>query len=699
MTKRFWQYRRLIISGWLLLTIVGGAWLALEFRVDNSVSVWFSKNDPALQTYKQYLDDWGEREWTMAMITVDDVRDPTLRPKLQELVTKLEQQERCHKVLSAATLPHGHPLSEKLFFRPDDQQHTLLLLQTDNFFQRQDAYRGEMLQQIEDELQAASFIDEYHIVGTSVVNAELNRAAVFDMVLFFCLVTVLLTLSSLWLMRSWRDTVVLLAIALSTVALTLGLICACGYSLNIVTIMLPTILIALSTADAVHMIQAFHTHRQHMPSKSAATTAVGELWLPCLGTTITTVAGFMSLAGSPVLPVFQLAVFCSFGITCAWLVSVLVAPLLLVHLWPESGMQVARAQREERIVSWLQVVIARPVLVVLTFALLCTVLGGLSRLKADTNYVGFFRSDSAIPMSYKAVDDAGFPQSPLVIVLDRQASEAAHAQFISGIEELPQVRIVVAPSPGLSEMLDLVSVDGQQQRMFVLTSYLGSQDLLRLVDSIRDLQQKHLPETVIAVTGTTMLWANMDSSVIATQKRSLLIIAPLMLVVLCFLFRSLLLGIIGWILSCLPVAMILGLMGFLGIEINIATVLIAGVTLGLAVDDAIHLIFAFKEKRQMGLSSEAATLESLRSSGTRILLTTLIVMSGFACMGVSSFHPTANFGILTCLTIGIAALFDLTLLPLILKSPLLERSSERRVKQVDTEIIKGTIEVSQGGLK
>ena len=101
----------------------------------------------------------------------------------------------------------------------------------------------------------------------------------------------------------------------------------------------------------------------------------------------------------------------------------------------------------------------------------------------------------------------------------------------------------------------------------------------------------------------------------------------------------------------------------------------------------------------MGLSSEAATLESLRSSGTRILLTTLIVMSGFACMGVSSFHPTANFGILTCLTIGIAALFDLTLLPLILKSPLLERSSERRVKQVDTEIIKGTIEVSQGGLK
>lgn len=699
MTKRLWQYRRFIISCWLLLTLAGGAWLALEFRVDNSVGVWFSEKDPALQTYKQYLEDWGEREWTMAMITVDDARDSALRPKLQELVTQLEDQEGCHKVLSVATLPHGHPLSEKLFLRPDDPQHTLLLLQTDNFFQRQDPYRGEMLQQIENELQAASFIEEYHIVGTSVVNAQLNQAAIFDMVLFFCLVSVLLTLSSLWLMRSWRDTVVLLAIALSTVSLTLGLICVCGYSLNIVTIMLPTILIALSTADAVHMIQAFHTHRQDMPSIKAATTAVSELWLPCLGTTITTVAGFMSLAGSPVLPVFQLAVFCSFGITCAWLVSVLVAPLLLVHLWPESGVQVARARREERIVSWLQMVIARPVRVLLTFVLLCTVLGGLIRLKADTNYVNFFRSDSAIPKSYEKVDKVGFPQSPLVVVLDRQASKEAHAQFISDIEKLPQVRNVVAPAPGLSEMLELVSVDGQQQRMFVLTSYLGSQDLLKLVERIRKLQQKYLPETNIAVTGTTMLWANMDTSVVATQKRSLLIIAPLMLLVLCLLFKSLTLGMIGWILSCLPVAMILGLMGFLGIEINIATVLIAGVTLGLAVDDAIHLIFAFQEKRRMGMSSEAATTESLRSSGTRILLTTLIVMSGFACMGVSSFNPTANFGILTCLTIGIAALFDLTLLPLILQSPLLGGTIERQEKQIDAGTITGAAEGSQGGLK
>jgi predicted RND superfamily exporter protein len=661
-----WPYRKLILASWLLLTLAGAGWLAMEFRVDNSVGVWFADDDPELRTYRDYLADWGELEWTLALLHCDDVRAPEMRPALTALSQRLEGQQHCHKVLSAASLPVGHPLAEKLFYRPTNRHHTLLLLQTDNFFERAEPYRAAMLKSISEELAAANFINEFHVVGTSVVNAELNEAAVSDMVVFFTSVTLLLTLSSLVLLRSARDTVVLLSIALSTVGITLGLIVACGYSLNIVTIMLPTVLIALSTADAVHMIHAFHMHRRDMSSRQAAAAAVKELWLPCLGTTITTVAGFMSLAGSPVLPVYQLAVFCSFGIACAWVVSVVAAPLLLVQLWPDDDTRPER-QHKDRIAPLLQRLIARPGPVVICFVLLCGALAGLPRLTADTNYVEFFREGAAVPMTYALLDEAGFPQSPLVVVLDREGTEAARSAFVDGIRELKDVRGVVAPAPGLTPLLGLESDDGTQQRVFVLARYLGSRELLALVDRIRVVQQQHLPTTEMTVTGTTLLWANMDSSVIATQKTSLLIIAPVMLLVLCVLFRSLRLGVIGWVLSCLPVALIMGLMGFLGIEINIATVLIAGVTLGLAVDDSIHLIFSFREARQRGLDGEQSADEVLRGSGTRVALTTLIVMGGFLCMALSAFQPTSNFGMLTCLTIFVAALIDLTLLPLILK--------------------------------
>ncbi len=667
MNTKYWKSKRVIFFIWLTLSITGALFITKEFRIDNSVGVWFSENDPALKKYKAYLDDWGEREWTMVMLKCDNARDPSLHPKLKSLSEKIIAHEHCHKVLSVATLPFGHPLSEKLFLRPNENNHMLMLIQTDNYFERQDPYRGKMIDALDKTLNNEIFIKEHHIVGTSVLNAQLNRAAIFDMVLFFTLVTILLTISSLILLRSIRDTIVLLSIALSTVLFTHGLIAICGYSLNIVTIMLPTILIALSTADAVHMINSFHSHRLVLSSKDAATKAVSELWLPCLGTTITTVAGFLSLADSPVLPVYQLAIFCSFGIFCAWLISISVAPIILVSLWPNNDQQPKSVNRDQWITSLFSFMISKPIMIVLTFLFFCSSLSGLHLLKADTNYVNFFQSNSQIPKSYAAVNQLGFPQSPLVLILNQTNSAEERESFIAEIENLPQVRTVVSPKPGLTELLGLVSADDAQQRIFVLTNYLGSQDLLTLVATLQKYKDLYIPETEMTITGTTMLWANMDNSVIKTQITSLIIIAPLMLIILCILFRSLFLGLLGWVLSCLPVAMIMGVMGYMGIEINIATVLIAGVTLGLAVDNAIHFIFSYKEGRIKGFNREKATMNALSGSGTRIALTSLIVMGGFACMGISSFLPTANFGVLTCLTIGVAALLDLTLLPLILK--------------------------------
>ena len=138
------------------------------------------------------------------------------------------------------------------------------------------------------------------------------------------------------------------------------------------------------------------------------------------------------------------------------------------------------------------------------------------------------------------------------------------------------------------------------------------------------------------------------------------------LVLLVILFRSLRLAILGLALSLYPVAMVLGLMGLLGIPVNLATVLIAGIAVGLAVDDTIHLIHAYQKARRSHRDRRSACSNAVIMVGLRMVTTSLILIGAFVLMGFSNFMPTSQFGLLTSLTIGLALVADLTLLPVLL---------------------------------
>jgi predicted RND superfamily exporter protein len=129
------------------------------------------------------------------------------------------------------------------------------------------------------------------------------------------------------------------------------------------------------------------------------------------------------------------------------------------------------------------------------------------------------------------------------------------------------------------------------------------------------------------------------------------------------LFRDLRAALAGWFASALPVAIILGLMGWLGVPVTLATVLIAGIALGLAVDDTVHLVFAVRRGVRAGAAPAEAVRKALVRVGERMIVTSLILAGSFAVMGLSDFVPTANFGLFTALTILLALAADLTLLP------------------------------------
>jgi len=639
------RLRRRILAAWIALTVVAAVVLLQGFRIDNSVGVWFPKDDPAVAEYERYLEQFGESEWTLLMVE----HTPGIGDELTRLTTTLAALKHVGRVLPLPGAAH-------------DPRRTVLLLETDNLIERQDPYRIELVDNIHAAVEECAAITGHSLAGTSVINAELNRAATRDMIIFFSLATILIAVSAAVLFRSLKDTAVLLAVAGSTIVITMGLIVACGYSLNIITIMLPTVLIALSVADTIHVIHCFHTHRARGASHGVDQ-VVRRLWLPCLGTSVTTIVGFLSLSTSSVLPIFQLAIFASVGIAVAYTLSLTVAPLLLFLCWRNA----TGSARGLRVMTWPWRV--RPAAVVAGLMLAATALYGLPRLEADTDYVAFFRRGAKVPEAYDRIKRAGLPQNPLVVVLRGAGlTEESVRICAAGLQALPEVKQVLP---------DALAND--RARLVLMTDFLSSSELNALTKRIR----AHEPAGArLVVTGTTVLWASMDTRVIETQVQSALIVSAAILIVLLLMFGSLRLAVLGWLVSVFPIALILGAMGLLGVTLDMATVLIAGIALGIAVDDTIHLVFAFRDETRAGNDAHTAADRALACVGPRLVLTSIILVGGFGALAVSDFVPTAHFGIFSSLTIVAALVMDLTVLPLALR---LGRSGQPRGRPLSAD--------------
>jgi predicted RND superfamily exporter protein len=311
---------------------------------------------------------------------------------------------------------------------------------------------------------------------------------------------------------------------------------------------------------------------------------------------------------------------------------------------------------------------------------LCLLLVGLSRLEADTDYAAFFRQDTPVSRDYAALRGAGLPVNALSLVVrlpvDRDPLSppvaATLARLSADLDAIPGVHTVLSPmtfaaSPGGAATLvqaGFLSSDHHQIQMVLLTEGTSSSELLGLLDVVGTVEADGM---TVTPTGTPYLWARMDSGVIQTQRESVLVVCVACLVFLLWVFRSVPLALLTLVVSMLPVALVLGLMGVLGLPVNIATVLIAGIAVGIAVDDTIYLVHTWQRLRQEGRDRRAAVDEAMHAVGGRMVATSVVLVGAFGVLGFSDFLPTAQFGVLSALVIVLALAADLSITPLVLR--------------------------------
>jgi len=213
-----------------------------------------------------------------------------------------------------------------------------------------------------------------------------------------------------------------------------------------------------------------------------------------------------------------------------------------------------------------------------------------------------------------------------------------------------------------------VSDDFAQAHIYARTHLTSSRALGELTRRIEAYAAQHNPRGVhVAVTGETILITRAADEIARGQVRSLAIAAIVIFAIMAVLFTSVRAGVLSIIPNAIPIVGTFGLMGWLGVDLNVGTSLVASVALGIAVDDTIHYLTGFHlEMRRLG-DQPRAMLTTLYLRGKAIVFTSVALFCGFMVLTVSRFAPIVAFGYLTAIAMVTALLGDLVVLPVLVR--------------------------------
>ena len=523
----------------------------------------------------------------------------------------------------------------------------------------------------------------------------------------------LLTVAGIFMMfRSWRITGMLCVAVVVSAVWTMGLFTLMGFTYNVLASMLLPLVIILAIADDVHIVQHFnHEVRETGNKEHAFKSSVQHLFVPLLGASGTTALGLLSLATSNVAAVRSFGIGAAAGVMVDLVMSLVLVPTMLMLLKPETRM----APQERYLLGPMQRVArfsirhARGVAAVTVVAMIASTIG-ITWLRVDTNHVNFFADDDPLAQSARVIDQELSGIYSFNVMLDGDPDSMKSPDALRRMEELrvrlealPFVRKVVSLADYVKRVnrelnggradAEVVpaSADAIAQELFVFElSYAGRAELERTVASDYSRSQISVKlasmssdlvfeqtnraqedaEAVFAgsgitptVTGSGRIFSTLDHYLVVSQLSSFATAFLMVFAVIFIVFRSARFGLLGIVANALPVCAVMGLMGWLGISLNVATVMVASVALGVVDDDTIHFIGRFRRETAAGVGVEEAIHLATMHEGRASLTTAIINSLGFGMMMFSSYKPTAWFGGLLAVTMIVAFLAEVFVVP------------------------------------
>lgn len=476
--------------------------------------------------------------------------------------------------------------------------------------------------------------------------------------------------------------------------------------LTSVTVTAPIIITTVAVAACIHVLIAYLRERMEKPRREALESSLRENWKPVWLTTVTTVVGFLTMNSSAVPPFRELGNLVAFGVLISGLLALWLLPALVMVLPDTPGRR-----------PWIRLAFVTDFLerrrtAIIAVGVLMAALApiGVWRNQINDAFVDYF--DPSLPFR-QAADLSGRYLGGLYQIEYQLTSRAANGvydpQYVAEVDALANwlrerddVRYVVGwsdilrrmhaavnPSDGKTlpqsaelasqyqlllelslpvglDVTNFVDMDGSSTRMVV---GLGNQNSKRMLELEREFSHRietEYPHIGERHGGINLMFSHVGVDNVRSMLRGTMFAVIFMGLVLALTLRSLRLGVVSLLTNLVPIAGAFAIWGFTVGEVGLALTAAVPMTLGIVVDDTVHFLCRHQMRRSEGMGTTAAAEATLVSVGPALAATTLVLCLGFLVLANSSFAPNARMGEITTLTLVLALLFDLLVLPALL---------------------------------
>ena len=514
---------------------------------------------------------------------------------------------------------------------------------------------------------------------------------------------ILIILILIYFFRSLSGIFIPFAIVVASIIWVMGTIAAFSVNLNVLTVAIPVIVGVISLSDVIHIISRYSEEKSEDKYLRIKVTQ-RDILKAIILTTLTTSIGFLSLANSNIVVFNEFALFTAVGVFYAFVLAYFILPILLF-----SVKKITLHNTLERLTP--QKIHTKPVIIITVIFLVLTGIG-ISKVKQD-NYVfenldkkdaisrvmNFMEKDmygirditvtirvpdtnlnlfdkkiltqlnaveAFIEREYGATIDVGLAARAKQVNRAMNGGSPSSYKIPEGDYEIKQIERKLTKFANSVRLNSFVNFETNSTFIKTKTKDKGSYKTRELNANLLKFSKLNTPDLEVNFGGNAFIIDETNVNVSQGMIWNLLIIVLFIFLIVSYIFKSISVGFYSLFPNIIPLLTITAVVGWFGFGMNIATTIVYTIAFGIAVDDTIHFLGRYKIEMDNGNENRQALINTIKTSGGAIFLTTLVLVAGFGVLITSTFFATYITGLLVCVGMITALLCDLYLLPVLL---------------------------------
>ena len=508
--------------------------------------------------------------------------------------------------------------------------------------------------------------------------------------------------------RSARGVILPLLTVLIAIIWTLGILGLLHFELTLISNITPIILLAVGSAYTIHVINRINEEKDEDRIK-ALKKALAYIIIPVLLASVTTMVGFLSfIFGSYLTAIRDFGIFTALGVFFSFILSVTFAPALIATLrWKgKINPNVQRAEKVNVLNDTLKyiskVIFKHPKYSFIVWsAIILISVAGVFQVERRVDMIDYFEKDSEIRETEKLLQNKFTGSMPVYVTVKGNIQSPEVLKMMKKVQDFMEQNEYIKQTQSVADLIEEMNdvmgegkkIPDEEPKIQQLWFLLEGQDIMEqlvsddldegliqsniattdneaLTSFSNDLEKfinkNQSEEYQMEITGLPSLYKRLDDSIVYSQRNSLILAIIFVFIVVASLLKSIKKGLYATIPISTTLILLFGFMGYTGIPLDIATVLVGSISIGIGVDYAIHMITHFDKDYKTTNNIQKALEQTIKISGRAIIINILSVTGGFLILLFSDLVPLQRFGLLVAVTMIGSGLATLTLMPVVI---------------------------------